>query len=70
FLVMLRLQVFDYHRYIFVDEGVQSKNNVKIQGRLHTVNPIAFIVGRETFRHNFDKDNLLFLPIMRILNHY
>ncbi|MDV3143584.1 MAG: phosphatidylserine decarboxylase [Candidatus Phytoplasma australasiaticum] len=42
FLVMLRLQVFDYHRYIFVDEGVQSKNNVKIQGRLHTVNPIAF----------------------------
>ncbi|MDV3196859.1 MAG: phosphatidylserine decarboxylase [Pigeon pea little leaf phytoplasma] len=42
FLVMLRLQIFDYHRYIFVDEGVQTKTNVKIKGRLHTVNPIAF----------------------------
>ncbi|UQV27241.1 phosphatidylserine decarboxylase [Candidatus Phytoplasma asiaticum] len=42
FLVMLRLQIFDYHRYIFVDHGIQDEKHVKIKGRLHTVNPIAF----------------------------
>ncbi|MDO8059180.1 phosphatidylserine decarboxylase ['Crotalaria aegyptiaca' phytoplasma] len=42
FLVMLRLQIFDYHRYIFVDQGIQDEKHVKIKGRLHTVNPIAF----------------------------
>ncbi|MDO8057098.1 phosphatidylserine decarboxylase [Candidatus Phytoplasma gossypii] len=42
FLVMLRLQIFDYHRYIFIDQGIQDEKRVKIKGKLHTVNPIAF----------------------------
>ena len=37
---MFRLCVEDYHRYIYVDDGVKSEN-VKIPGVLHTVNPVA-----------------------------
>ncbi|MDY0277063.1 MAG: phosphatidylserine decarboxylase [Acholeplasma sp.] len=40
-MLIYRLEVTDYHRYIFIDEGdvISTK---KIKGRLHTVNPIAF----------------------------
>lgn len=38
--VILRLAVDDYHRYIYLDTGVKSKNYV-INGCLHTVNPAA-----------------------------
>ena len=37
---VFRLCVEDYHRYIYVDDGVKSEN-VKIPGVLHTVNPVA-----------------------------
>lgn len=37
---IFRLCVEDYHRYIYVDDGVKSEN-VMIPGVLHTVNPIA-----------------------------
>ncbi|MDC9031936.1 phosphatidylserine decarboxylase [Columbia Basin potato purple top phytoplasma] len=43
YFVILRLRPFDYHRYIFMDDGIQKKENIKkIKGKLHTVNPIAF----------------------------
>lgn len=37
---ILRLSVDDYHRYIYVDDGIKS-NNYKIFGVFHTVNPVA-----------------------------
>lgn len=37
---VFRLCVDDYHRYIYVDDGITSKN-VRIPGIFHTVNPIA-----------------------------
>ncbi len=40
YCVILRLTVDDYHRYCFVDNG-RIISNVKINGVLHTVNPIA-----------------------------
>ncbi len=40
YIMIFRLSVDDYHRYIYVDEGLKSKNIV-IKGVYHTVNPIA-----------------------------
>jgi phosphatidylserine decarboxylase len=42
YIVILRLRPTDYHRYIFIDNGIQSEPSYKIKGRLHTVQPIAF----------------------------
>ncbi len=39
--MIFRLEVDDYHRYCYIDNGTKSKNNF-IKGVLHTVNPIAF----------------------------
>lgn len=39
--LMYRLSPSDYHRYIFNDNGTQ-KHIKKINGRLHTVNPIVY----------------------------
>ncbi|TVY12377.1 phosphatidylserine decarboxylase [Candidatus Phytoplasma pini] len=41
FAVVLRLKPYNYHRYIFIDDGFVTKN-VKIKGKLHTVHPIVF----------------------------
>lgn len=38
--VIIRLCVDNYHRYCYIDNGRKTKNKF-IQGRLHTVNPIA-----------------------------
>lgn len=35
-----RLEVDDYHRYCYIDDGLKTEN-VFIEGELHTVNPIA-----------------------------
>lgn len=35
-----RLEVDDYHRYCYIDDGLKTEN-VFIAGELHTVNPIA-----------------------------
>lgn len=35
-----RLEVDDYHRYCYIDDGLKTEN-VFIDGELHTVNPIA-----------------------------
>ncbi|MBO4493641.1 MAG: phosphatidylserine decarboxylase, partial [Ruminococcus sp.] len=37
---IFRLEVNDYHRYCYIDNGVKSENTF-IPGELHTVNPIA-----------------------------
>lgn len=37
---VFRLCVDDYHRYIYVDDGVKS-SNYRIPGVFHTVNPVA-----------------------------
>lgn len=37
---IFRLEVSDYHRYIYLDNGTKS-NNYHINGFYHTVNPIA-----------------------------
>lgn len=39
--MIFRLEVDDYHRYCYIDNGRKSGNNF-IKGVLHTVNPIAF----------------------------
>ncbi|WP_017192878.1 phosphatidylserine decarboxylase [Italian clover phyllody phytoplasma] len=41
-LVIFRLKANDYHRYIFIDDGLLGLKTVKIKGKFHTVNPIAF----------------------------
>lgn len=38
--LLFRLTVDDYHRYCYMDGGVKSHNRV-INGKFHTVNPIA-----------------------------
>ncbi|MDL2287344.1 phosphatidylserine decarboxylase [Eubacteriales bacterium OttesenSCG-928-G02] len=38
--LIFRLCVDDYHRYCFFDDGIKSKSKF-IEGKLHTVNPIA-----------------------------
>lgn len=39
-IVIIRLCVTDYHRYIFLDDG-EADGNTFIKGKLHTVQPIA-----------------------------
>lgn len=41
YIMIYRLSVDDYHRYIYIDGGTHEENNF-IKGVLHTVNPIAF----------------------------
>lgn len=38
--LIFRLEVDDYHRYCYIDNGTKS-GNIHIKGELHTVNPIA-----------------------------
>lgn len=40
YCMIFRLCVDDYHRYCYIDNGIQTEN-VHIKGELHTVNPIA-----------------------------
>ena len=45
YCLVFRLAVDDYHRYAFIDDGIQEKS-VKIKGILHTVQPIALICAK------------------------
>ena len=50
--LVFRLTVDDYHRYIYIDNGLKS-NNRSIAGVYHTVNPVAastFPIYRENHR--------------------
>lgn len=40
YCMIFRLEVNDYHRYIYIDDGRKSGNR-RIKGKYHTVNPIA-----------------------------
>lgn len=40
YLCLFRLTVDDYHRYCYIDDGIQTRSRF-IQGTLHTVNPVA-----------------------------
>lgn len=40
YCMIFRLEVDDYHRFIYIDSGSKSKNR-HIKGRYHTVNPVA-----------------------------
>lgn len=40
YALIFRLCVDDYHRYIFIDDGIKGKSK-NIKGKLHTVRPIA-----------------------------
>ena len=40
YCLIFRLEVDDYHRYCYIDNGIKT-GNVHISGELHTVNPIA-----------------------------
>ena len=52
YLWVFRLSLEDYHRYIYIDRGVESES-VRIPGVFHTVNPVAndvFPVYKENTR--------------------
>lgn len=40
YCLIFRLEVNDYHRFCYIDDGIKTDNTF-IQGELHTVNPIA-----------------------------
>ena len=40
YCLIFRLEVDDYHRYCYIDDGIKTGNTF-IRGELHTVNPIA-----------------------------
>ena len=48
--LLFRLTPDDYHRYMFMDDGVIEKTK-KIKGRLHTVRPIA-LKNKKVFSEN------------------
>ena len=50
YCVVIRLAVEDYHRYFYIDD-CYKENNVKIKGRLHTVQPYA-LSKRKVFTEN------------------
>ena len=49
YLWVFRLCVDDYHRYIYIDDGFESRR-VHIDGALHTVNPVAINKIQENMR--------------------
>lgn len=50
YCLIFRLEVDDYHRYCYIDNGIKTDNTF-IAGELHTVNPIALA------RYNIYKRN-------------
>ena len=50
FFCIFRLEVSDYHRYMYIDNGRKSKN-FHIDGFYHTVNPIA-LEKADIYREN------------------
>ena len=50
YFCVFRLEVGDYHRYMYFDSGLKSKNR-HIQGAYHTVNPIA-LETTDIYREN------------------
>ncbi len=40
YMMVFRLSVDDYHRYVYIDDGIKTQN-YRIKGHYHTVNPFA-----------------------------
>ncbi|MGA0448006.1 MAG: phosphatidylserine decarboxylase [Candidatus Phytoplasma pyri] len=59
YCLIFRLEPNDYHRYIFIDDGIFKNKAVKIKGKFHTVNPIAF-KKFNVFCENYREYNVLF----------
>lgn len=82
YAMIFRLTVDDYHRYCYVADGSKSEN-IRIQGVLHTVNPIAsdyFPIYKENAREYTILKNPVFgtmvqmevgaLLVGKIVNHH
>lgn len=82
YVMIFRLTVDDYHRYFYVADG-EKEENVRIAGKLHTVNPIAndyFPIYKENSReycvvHTAEFGDLVMvevgaLLVGRIVNHH
>ncbi len=50
-ILIYRLAPVDYHRYCYIDDGVQTPH-VTLQGRLHSVNPVAIDTQAPIFARN------------------
>lgn len=50
FFAVFRLEVSDYHRYMYIDNGFKSRSR-HIRGKYHTVNPIA-LERTDIYREN------------------
>lgn len=61
YCLVFRLGVSDYHRYCYIDDGVQEKN-ISISGVFHTVHPISLE------KYNFFKKNHRIYTILHTLN--
>lgn len=55
--MIFRLEVDDYHRYIYIDNGVKSSNR-HIKGYYHTVNPAA-LERYDIYRENTRETTLM-----------
>ena len=68
YAIIYRLSPSDYHRYIFCDNGTQ-KHIRKINGKLHTVNPIVYDkykVFTENYREITELDTENFGKILQV----
>ena len=82
FVLIFRLSVEDYHRYIYVADGEKTEN-VRIPGVFHTVNPIAndyYPIYKENAReystlHTREFEDILMMEVGallvgKIVNHH
>ena len=70
YCLIFRLEVDDYHRYCYIDDGTKSENTF-IAGELHTVNPIA--LERYNIYKNFGdvvQVEVGAMMVGRIVNHH
>lgn len=61
YILVFRLEVTDYHRYHYIDNGYLLEKK-EIKGRLHTVNPIAFR------KYNVYKENSRVINVLKTNN--
>lgn len=61
YCMIFRLEVDDYHRYCYIDDGIKT-DNTYIAGELHTVNPVALE------RYNIYKRNCREYTVLHTVN--
>ncbi len=57
YILIFRLRPKDYHRYVYIDDGVKTRN-ISIPGILHTVRPIA-LASEPVYKRNSREYTLL-----------